>query len=727
MKSINAIIGKLKGPSTFNNTFEMRKVYFYLANLINSPLHAKKHRELIECAGEILGQKRLVKVVFRTYAGYIDVEDESRSIEIFGRVKLEEKLPDNVIKAILKDEVYPYLLRRIAKLSAKTPTDRKLAALKSVFSLTDEAIAVIEFLYLRDACELVSDHFDTDRKLGQLSKISALIGYGSVMFQCSRLRLEQALENRGLLMSLGFIKEKFGKQYELQAQVSTFISAGGLENLTHGYFTRATKADLPVSAFDVSKQELMILKTVLRTSDATQNVLLYGSPGSGKTSFAHSLAKEMGRTLVVSKIPEDEDNPNARLQAIYATAHLADKDKDMILVDEADGLLNTISLYFQARTSKAWLNTFLESHGRKIVWITNRTDQIEPSTMRRFSFTLEFKRFTAQNRLAVLKYELRRKGLLRVFDDCELKELSDSYGTNADAIVNAINVLKENQSLDRKDAKQMVKAILRNNVKAVSGASVVPERMRGSETYLLEGLNASHNLTEIVNIARQHFAEHLDDFSARRPSVSLLLYGPPGTGKSEFVHYLGRELQKNVLLKRVSDIHDMYVGQTEKNIARAFRDASDENAILFFDEADSFLFPRKDATRSWEKSFTNELLAQLDDFRGVVVFATNFIEGLDHAALRRFTFKIAFQSLTAAQCLTLYSALIAPLVNGISLAPDEKAELGRMKNLTPGDFIVVKKQLAYGTGDNMTHKQILELLMNESRHKEPRTSKIGFL
>ncbi len=69
-------------------------------------------------------------------------------------------------------------------------------------------------------------------------------------------------------------------------------------------------------------------------------------------------------------------------------------------------------------------------------------------------------------------------------------------------------------------------------------------------------------------------------------SITLLLYGPPGTGKSEFVHYLGKELGKDVLLKHASDIQDPYVGMTEKNIAQAFHEAQQEKSILFFDEAE---------------------------------------------------------------------------------------------------------------------------------------------
>ena len=71
-------------------------------------------------------------------------------------------------------------------------------------------------------------------------------------------------------------------------------------------------------------------------------------------------------------------------------------------------------------------------------------------------------------------------------------------------------------------------------------------------------------------------------------SLNILLYGAPGTGKTEFVRYLARKLNRNLVIKRASDLLGMYVGQTEANIKAAFEEAEESKSILFFDEADSF-------------------------------------------------------------------------------------------------------------------------------------------
>lgn len=82
---------------------------------------------------------------------------------------------------------------------------------------------------------------------------------------------------------------------------------------------------------------------------------------------------------------------------------------------------------------------------------------------------------------------------------------------------------------------------------------------------------------------------------------------------------------------------------------QSFDEAAATGAVLLIDEIDTFVSDRADAMRSWEISATNELLACLDGFEGLVVGTTNRMTTLDPAALRRFTWKVAFHLPTAEQ------------------------------------------------------------------------------
>jgi SpoVK/Ycf46/Vps4 family AAA+-type ATPase len=207
----------------------------------------------------------------------------------------------------------------------------------------------------------------------------------------------------------------------------------------------------------------------------------------------------------------------------------------------------------------------------------------------------------------------------------------------------------------------------------------------------------------------------------------MLLYGIPGTGKSEFVYYLGNLLNREVLLKRCSVIQSMYVGGTEKNIAEAFREAQENNSILFFDEADSLLYPRKEANRSWEKSMTNEILTQMDSYTGIVVFATNDVDGLDHAAFRRFQFKIEYLPLIPEGNVQFYNSILRPLIRKDKVLSDNDVNrIQNIRNLTPGDFAAVKEQYTFINQSKVTHQQLIESLLNETRHKESEKKITGF-
>jgi len=84
-------------------------------------------------------------------------------------------------------------------------------------------------------------------------------------------------------------------------------------------------------------------------------------------------------------------------------------------------------------------------------------------------------------------------------------------------------------------------------------------------------------------------------------------------------------------------------------MARAFRDATESGAVLLIDEVDSFLQDRRRAARSWEVTQVNEMLTQMESFRGLFIASTNLMEELDPATMRRFDVKLRFDYLRSEQ------------------------------------------------------------------------------
>lgn len=120
----------------------------------------------------------------------------------------------------------------------------------------------------------------------------------------------------------------------------------------------------------------------------------------------------------------------------------------------------------------------------------------------------------------------------------------------------------------------------------------------------------------------------------------LLLYGPPGCGKTYIARAIAGEMGAGFLNVTLSDILDMYVGQSENNLHNIFDLARRKApAVLFLDEIDAIGHKRTQTSWSSLRNVVNQLLQELDgvgsDNDGVFVLAaTNTPWDVD-PALRR--------------------------------------------------------------------------------------------
>jgi SpoVK/Ycf46/Vps4 family AAA+-type ATPase len=174
-------------------------------------------------------------------------------------------------------------------------------------------------------------------------------------------------------------------------------------------------------------------------------------------------------------------------------------------------------------------------------------------------------------------------------------------------------------------------------------------------------------------------------------SARICLFGPPGTGKTEWAKFMAEHIGRPLHIRCGADLLGAYVGETEKRIRRAFRDAETEEAVLLVDEADSFLRDRGAAHQGWEVSMANQFLTSLEAFQGICVVSTNAMERLDPASARRFDFKVNFSWLTPEQNQIMFEGMLEEL----NIANDDARALVRVRRagaLTPGDYAAVARQ-----------------------------------
>jgi AAA+ superfamily predicted ATPase len=123
------------------------------------------------------------------------------------------------------------------------------------------------------------------------------------------------------------------------------------------------------------------------------------------------------------------------------------------------------------------------------------------------------------------------------------------------------------------------------------------------------------------------------------PKLALNFWGPSGTGKTMAAQALANVMGKKIILASYAEIESKYHGDGPKNVKRLFNFASESDAILFIDEADSLLSKRlTDVTQGSEQainSMRSQLLIQIEQFTGIVIFATNLASNYDGAFITR--------------------------------------------------------------------------------------------
>jgi ATPase family associated with various cellular activities (AAA) len=123
--------------------------------------------------------------------------------------------------------------------------------------------------------------------------------------------------------------------------------------------------------------------------------------------------------------------------------------------------------------------------------------------------------------------------------------------------------------------------------------------------------------------------------------------GPPGTGKTICAEAIAHALGKPLLVVRYNELESQWAGATAKNVAAVFASAAEQDAVLFFDEADAVAGRRfTSVDQGYQReanAVVNVLLRELEEFPGVVIFATNLAANFDPAFERRIRTHILFE------------------------------------------------------------------------------------
>jgi transitional endoplasmic reticulum ATPase len=367
-------------------------------------------------------------------------------------------------------------------------------------------------------------------------------------------------------------------------------------------------------------------------------ILMYGSPGCGKTLIAKALASESAANFYIINGPEIVNKyygeTEARLRDIFKEAK--ETAPSIIFIDEIDAIAPKREEAFgdvEKRVVAQLLSLMdgMSDRGNVIVLgATNRPESIDPALRRpgRFDREIEIGVPNAQGRFEILGIHTRGMPLAQDIDLQELAlELNGYTGADIKALCReaAMKALRryipEIDSGTGKVSPDTLRVMdIRTRDFREGMKEIIPTAMR--EFYVevsrikWEDVGGLHNVKRILHdnlIMSIKEPENFSRMGVRAPRGALL-FGPPGCGKTLIAKSLATISSANIIVVRGPEVLSKWVGESEKAIREIFRKAkSSSPCVIVFDELDSLARPRGQDDISGNERVLSQLLTEMDD------------------------------------------------------------------------------------------------------------------
>ncbi len=426
--------------------------------------------------------------------------------------------------------------RNAAVRALPMPLPAAVAALSKLMELSDSELTVLSFVFLASVSSELEHLFDAyviTRRPGIIALCAGL----SVREVVEHISESSRLYRYGLLVANQYNYSEL-KLADLVARA--FLGMAPLP-LHAPYTTTPDHLPFSLTSFEVDQEDQRILRGLLASSKPV-NILFYGVPGTGKTEFSKAIAKAVGKTPRFLSIPLTERGIQDRRLILQLVPRMIDSQREVLVIDEADGLLNTRSHDERKDlTDKAYLNQFLDTVPCTILWITNTLGLTHDSVRRRFAFSLHFEALSSKTRKFAWSSVLADHHDLvspRFID-----EAARRFTVNTAGIAQSVTMLRNldpEGRLPEPEREFMLSRFLERHQELTTGQKHSPP-IPVVDTYDPAVLNTDISSDAILGVLGAFYER-------RRPgdrfSMNLLFHRLPGTGKTAFARYLAETLDR---------------------------------------------------------------------------------------------------------------------------------------------------------------------------------------
>lgn len=418
------------------------------------------------------------------------------------------------------------------------------------------------------------------------------------------------------------------------------------ENLK--YFTWRQEIDeIEIREDYLERLEKIFIKRSAKTGETSGMIFLHGRKGIGKKYLLKQLAVRQELRLLFFDISNliyaSEADIKRVMSALFTESVLIDAS---ICLTGGDLEQEIEEERIQRRRDRRkQVLSFLEQYGTTFFLLAEEKEE-QLADFSGEKICIELPALSAGEKICLWKAYSRGYALA---DDVDLDQNGNKYILTPQGIK---DTLASAQLLAAGEGEELIWqrhiwAAVRQNQKSQLGAYATLINSRFVWDDLILGEEQKQQMRIVCNqLKYRDVVGEQWGFHKKTPygrGLSVLFYGPPGTGKTMAAQVMANELGLDLYRIDISQMVSKYIGETQKNISGLFQKAKDINAILFFDEADSLFAKRSEAKDSHDRNANAEtahLLQKLEDYEGIAILATNYLNNIDDAFKRRLKFII---------------------------------------------------------------------------------------